>query len=228
MEEQAKKIRIKILKDSFKAKACHIGSALSCVEIILALDTIRKRKGGSFLFSKASGAEALYAINGNDWKYLKDNPLCYPGGSLGHGLPIAVGMATTGERVYVVLSDAELQEGTMWESLLFASQHKLRNLTIIIDYNKLQACGGVDDILSVEPLFDKFVAFGCETRIVKDGNDYKSVETAITYPPLYYGKPVVVICETVKGKGVSFMENNYEWHYKNLDRKLLAKALKEL
>jgi transketolase len=228
MEELAKKTRIKILKDSFKAGACHIGSALSCVEIVLALENITSRNNGVCLFSKASGAETLYAVKGKTWKYLKNNPLCYPGGSLGHGLPVAVGMALAGRKTYVIVSDAEMQEGTFWESLLFASSRQLRNLTIVIDYNKIQACGKCDDILSLEPLYEKLKAFGCEVRVINDGNDYNSVFRGIAYPSLYFAKPKAVICHTVKGKGISFMENNYHWHYRNLTPELLNQALKEL
>lgn len=221
----ASNLRKKILEMSYKAKACHIGSSLSCVEIILALSELR----GELIFSKASGVATVYALLGKDWKHLKENPLCWPGGSLGHGLPIATGMAI-GDRkrnIYCVMSDAELDEGTTWESLLFASHNKLKNLFVIVDYNKLQSCGSCENVLTLEPLTDKFKAFGFEVRNV-NGHDLKGLNTALTYPPLYRDKPVVIIAHTVKGKGVDFMENNYEWHYKNLTPKLLKQALAQL
>lgn len=228
MEDKIKNIRRKILKDSFKAGACHIGSALSCVEIILALDNITKEKGGVYLFSKASGAETVYAIQGKNWQHLRENPLLYPGGSLGHGLPLACGMAMAGEKVYVVVSDAELQEGTTWESLLFASNRQLSNLTIIVDYNEIQACGKCNDICSLEPLYDKFKAFGCEVREVRGGNNYESIMNALTAEPTYWHKPKVLVCHTTKGRGVDFMENVVEWQYLNLSEKQLTEALNQI
>lgn len=225
MEDRIKNIRTKILKDSFRAGACHIGSALSCVEIILALENTTKQTGGVYLFSKASGAETVYAIQGKNWQYLRANPLLFPGGSLGHGLPLACGMALAGEKVYVVMSDAELQEGTTWESLLFASNRQLKNLTILIDYNELQACGKCKDICSLEPLYEKLKAFGCEVREVRFGNDYQEIVKALTAKPLHWHKPKVIICHTTKGKGVDFMENVVEWHYKNLTESQLKNAV---
>jgi len=228
MEDKIKNIRRKILTDSFKAGACHIGSALSCVEIVLALDNITKEKGGVYLFSKASGAETVYAVQGKNWQHLRENPLLYPGGSLGHGLPLACGMAMAGEKVYVVMSDAELQEGTTWESLLFASNRQISNLTILIDYNEIQACGKCNDICSLEPLYDKLKAFGCEVREIRGGNNYDSIINALNAEPTYWHKPKVLVCHTIKGRGVSFMENGVEWQYKNLTQELLDKALSEI
>ena len=123
--EEAKQLRKKILQMSFDSGACHIGSSLSCIEIMLALSKVE----GIKIFSKASGAATLYALSGKGAEYLKQNPLCWPGGSLGHGLPIACGVAAgkRNENVFCVVSDAELDEGTTWESLLFASHNKLNN-----------------------------------------------------------------------------------------------------
>lgn len=224
MENTANNIRKKILNDSFRAGACHISSALSCVEICLIITDLE----GDFLFSKASGAATVYAIMGLGWKHLKENPLHWPGGSLGHGLPIATGMAlgNRNKKVYVLMSDAELSEGTTWESIAFASHHKLDNLIIIIDRNYLQACGSCIDILNLEPLFNKFRAFGCEVRRT-DGHNMDMLKSALTYPILYKGRPIVVIADTIKGRGVDFMENQYEWHYKNLTPALLKRALKQ-
>lgn len=211
-----KEIRKKILQLSQKAGACHVGSALSCVDIVIALNEMK----GKLVFSKASGASAVYVLMGLSAKYLKENPFIYPGGSLGHGLPIACGLAigNRDEKVYCLMSDAELQEGTTWESLLFASQHKLDNLIIVIDRNYLQALGNTEDILALEPLDKKLVAFGCEIRKV-NGHNLEHLRGALTYPILYRGKPIVIIANTIKGKGIPEMENNFEWHYKNLTKK---------
>jgi transketolase len=219
----AKYIRKKILKMSHDAKACHIGSALSCVEIAMAMTGNK----GKLFFSKASGSATIYALMGLDAKHLKENPLLWPGGSLGHGLPIAVGYALAGNKTLVLMSDAEMNEGTTWESLMFSSQHKLSNLIIVLDKNNLQACGKTEDICNIEPLADKLRAFGCEVRKV-DGHNFFRLKQALTYPPLYKDKPIFIIAETTKGKGVGFMEGKYEWHYENLTPALLKKALKEL
>lgn len=222
---ESKELRRQILINSEKAHACHIGSSLSCVELVLGI----VKQGGINIFSKASGAATIYALLGLDAEHLRQNPLCWPGGSLGHGLPIAAGLALAYRRqqIFCLMSDAELDEGTTWESLLFASHNKLENLIIVVDYNKLQSCGSNDNVLTLEPLADKFKAFGCEVRIV-DGHNEKMIDKCLSYPRMFRDKPVVVIANTIKGKGVDFMENNYEWHYKNLDKKLLKQALSQL
>jgi len=208
-----KKLRREILKTSYLAGACHIGSSLSCVEILLGI--LRKmKKKDRFIFSKASGACAYYILlaeAGHFPKeklsyYLKNYPLCdkrVPGvihsvGSLGHGLPVATGLALADRirDVYILMSDSELQSGTTWECLLFIKQHKLKNLKIYVDNNGLQACGKIKDILDLPWGFLKKNGF----KIIK----------------------------TVKGKGVDFMENKAEWHYWNLDEAKLKKALCQL
>jgi transketolase N-terminal domain/subunit len=217
--------RKKIIENSYLANACHIGSALSVVEIMVALSQMK----GKVFFSKASGAATVYALENRNAKYLKENPLLWPGGSLGHGLPISVGyaLANRNEKVYCVMSDAEIQEGTTWESLSFASQHKLSNLIVILDKNDLQACGKVEDILSYGDLKIRVASFGWEVRKV-DGHDYNSLNKALTYPPLYKEAPVFIIADTIKGKGISWMEDKVEWHYKNLNSKTYAEAMAEL
>ena len=209
-----KEARRLILTSSYKAHACHIGSALSCIEIIIDLYFNRMKSKDIFIFSKASGVAALYStlvlkgiINENTLaSYLKDYPLAskeVPGvfcttGSLGHGLPIAVGVALADRTrdIYCLLGDGDIDEGTTWESILFASHHKLSNLKIIVDRNGYQACGKVEDILD-------------------------------TYSALSFLGSIfpIEIVDTVKGKGIDFMENNNDWHYKNLDKELLEAAL---
>ena len=154
-------------------------------------------------------------------------------GSLGHGLPIGCGMALAGKRddapprVFVLLSDGELDEGSNWEAILFAGHHELDNLVAIVDYNKIQSIGRVDDVLALEPLAAKWRAFGWATREI-DGHDYDQIYTALNAAPLEPGKPTVIIAHTVKGKGVSFMENQLAWHYKSPSSEQLAQALAEL
>jgi transketolase len=154
-------------------------------------------------------------------------------GSLGHGLPFGVGKAFSAKkradlwRTFVLLSDGELGEGSNWEALLFAAHHRLDNLVAIIDYNNLQSLTTVAETLGVEPLADKFAAFGCSPREV-DGHDHRALRAALTDTPWSLGKPSVLIARTIKGKGVSFMENRVEWHYKSPGPAQLAQALAEL
>jgi transketolase len=138
-------------------------------------------------------------------------------GALGHGLPISVGMAIAGKideasyRVYTLLGDGELAEGSNWEAALAAAHYNLDNLTAIIDCNTLQITGHTRDVMNHEPLGEKFVAFGWAVRRV-DGHDFAAL-TEVLCAPLEVGKPSVIIAETIKGKGVSFMENVGKWHH---------------
>jgi transketolase len=154
-------------------------------------------------------------------------------GSLGHGLPFGAGKALAAKRlvkewrVFVMLSDGELDEGSNWEAILFAPQHRLDNLTVIIDYNKIQSLGGVSEVLELEPLAEKFRAFRWSVREV-DGHDHQVVQAALGGLPWEAGKPSCLIAHTVKGKGVSFMENQLRWHYKSPNAEQLKQALAEL
>jgi len=154
-------------------------------------------------------------------------------GSLGHGLPIGCGMALSGKRdsmsyrVFVLLSDGECDEGSVWEAALFAPHYKLSNITVIIDYNKLQALGAVNEVLGLEPMLDKWRAFGWATREI-DGHDFEQIADALTNVPFEKDRPSCIIAHTVKGKGVSFIENRFEWHYRCPDEEQLSRALAEL
>ena len=154
-------------------------------------------------------------------------------GSLGHGLPVGCGMALAAKReglsfrTFVLLSDGELDEGSNWESFLFAPQHGLDNLTAIVDYNKIQSFGRTRDILDLEPLADKLRAFRWAVREV-DGHDYQQLAKTFDALPFETGKPSVIIAHTVKGKGVSFMEDLLAWHYSSPSDKQLQLALAEI
>ena len=154
-------------------------------------------------------------------------------GSLGHGLPIGCGMALAGKRehkpyrVFVMLSDGELDEGSNWEAILFAPQHQLDNLIAIVDYNKIQSFGAVSEVLELAPLADKWRAFRWAVREI-DGHDHAQIESALSSMPFEPGKPSVIIAHTVKGKGISFMENQLAWHYQSPNAEQLAQALAEL
>jgi len=218
MAEKSKQIRKDILNASYESGACHIGSALSCVDILVDLFYNKKIKPEQFLFSKASGVATYYAIladlgyfpKGDLPRYLREYPLPsveVPGilhsfGSLGHGLSVAVGMAIADRNkdIYVLLSDGECQEGSTMEAVLFAGHHNLTNLHVIVDNNDLQACGKTEDIMKMDNLWEFFK------------NTLPNCE----------------IVDTIKGQGVDFMENDFSWHYRNLDKKLLDRALKQV
>lgn len=218
LKKKESQIKRDILKASFDAKACHIGSALSCVQIMVDLHYKTMKEGDIFIFSKASGVATYYAILADQGYfpkeklpyYLQNYPLPskeVPGiihslGSLGHGFPVACGIAfaNPNKQVYILISDGEVQEGTTWESALFARQHNLKNLHVYIDYNAIQACGWTFDILDLTTAF-QFL-----------NNTLPNCE----------------VCHTTKGDGVSFMQDNPDWHYKNLDQHLLDVALMEI
>lgn len=153
-------------------------------------------------------------------------------GALGHGLSICVGMALAGKmdasprRVFTLMGDGELAEGSNWEAAMSAAHHRLDNLTAILDHNGLQITGRTRDVCSNEPLDEKWAAFGWTVRRV-NGHDYPSLISALTDPPAE-GKPTVVIADTVKGKGVSFMENVAKWHHGVPSEEELMAATEEL
>ncbi len=154
-------------------------------------------------------------------------------GSLGHGLSFGVGKAVALKRksvsakVYVLLSDGELNEGSNWEATMFAAHHQLDNLVAIIDYNNLQSLTTVEQTLKLEPIGKKFEAFGWDVKQV-NGHNLEELTNAFSSIPWYKDKPSVLICETIKGHGVSFMHNKVEWHYRPPNKEQLKAALEEL
>ncbi len=154
-------------------------------------------------------------------------------GSLGHGLPVACGLAMAAKqagkkhRIFCMSSDGDLNEGSTWEAIMLAGQHHWDNLIMLVDYNRLQALGKSRDIIDLESLKEKLEIFGWAVREA-DGHDQNAVYESLRDLPICNNKPSAVIYHTVKGKGVSFMENEYKWHYGGLTDELLAKALKEV
>lgn len=152
-------------------------------------------------------------------------------GSLGHGLPVSAGIAYSlrlrgvDSRVFCLLSDGELDEGSNWEAILFAAHHRLSRLCIVVDYNKIQSLASVSETLELEPVAAKFDAFGWEVR-ESDGHDHSALRTALG--PASGDRPVAVIAHTVKGRGVSFMENSVLWHYRSPAGEEFARAMEEL
>jgi transketolase len=256
----AKNIRINALKMVHRAKASHIASALSIVDILAVLygkviqfdsNDPSNQKRDRFILSKGHACVAVYSTlaefgffpksqletYGEDFSWLMNHishkvpGVEFSTGSLGHGLPFGVGKALAAQakgeswRTFVILSDGEMDEGSNWEALMFAAHHKLNNITAIIDYNKLQSLDTVANTLGLEPLAQKLKAFGCEVLEI-DGHDHIQIENALAkYTAI---KPTVIIANTTKGKGVSFMENRVEWHYKNPNDENLGQALSEI
>lgn len=263
-EKMARELRRTALRMLHRAQVAHAGSNLSLAEILAVLygDVLRVRprdpsweNRDRFVLSKGHGTAILYAAlalrgffpkSWLDSYYLDGGRLPghtthhgIPGvevstGSLGHGLPLAAGMALAAKRgkkkcrSFVVVSDGEMDEGSSWEAVFFAGHHALDNLVAIVDYNKIQSLDWKKNTLDIEPFADKWRSFGWEALEV-DGHDAEALASALSSVPFRTGKPTCVIAHTVKGKGVSFMEKNpVEWHYWNLTDELLDQALKEL
>lgn len=208
-----------------------------------------------FVLSKGHGCIALYALLADKGFFPRQELATFcrhtsilgghpergkvPGveastGALGHGLPIGVGMALAARmrgrpsRVFVVMGDGEINEGSVWEAAMSAAKHNLDQLTVMIDYNKIQSAGFTRDILDLEPLVDKWQAFGFETREV-NGHDVDALGALLGELPFTSGKPSAIICHTIKGKGISFAENEPTWHHKsNLDADAIAQLLEEV
>lgn len=259
----AAELRGQVIKMSHQAGTPHLGSALSCLDLLTAAywtalkidpkkpqDPDRDR----FILSKGHAASALYAVLAKraffnpDWldsfahhgSPLAEQPApnCAPGvelatGSLGHGLPVGLGLALAAQiqkktyRVFVVLSDGECNEGTVWEAALLAPALKLNRLAIMIDYNKWQATGRSEEVTSIAPLRAKWEAFGWHAVEI-NGHDMAAVVEALHEVPHPSGKPLAIIANTVKGRGVSFMENDNNWHYRIPKSDEVSRAFAEL
>ncbi|MDU1412153.1 MAG: transketolase [Clostridium sp.] len=155
-------------------------------------------------------------------------------GSLGQGISAAVGMALAGKidkkdyRVFTLLGDGELEEGQVWEAAMSAAHYKLDNLTAFVDYNGLQIDGETEKVMNPNPIADKFEAFGWNVIFVKDGNDLTQIKNAIESAKEFKGKPTMIVCKTIKGKGVSFMENEAGWHGTAPSKEQCEIALREI
>ncbi|MBI3990996.1 MAG: transketolase [Candidatus Omnitrophica bacterium] len=258
----ATKIRTNALKMTHGGKSGHVGSMLSMADLlavlyekILRVDSNNPKwdERDRFILSKGHGGGAVYAVLAEkgffpkEWlnTYYKDNGKLsghishyVPGvefstGSLGHGLPVAVGMAISGRhrgakwRVFCLMSDGDCDEGSTWEAIMFAAQHKLDNLIAIVDYNRVQALGHMEDVIELEPFSKKMEAFGWAVKEI-DGHNYEEIEKTLSKLPFEKGKPSFVIARTVKGKGVSWMEHTVSCHYGSVNDDQLCKALLEL
>jgi transketolase len=253
LREEALAVRRKFLRMHFEARAGHLGTGLSDIDILVYLHKVWLGKADQFILSKGHGASSLYATLHHFGRlsdaelatYYKDGTLLpahpAPGaleaipaatGSLGHGLPIAAGLAyahkyihQTERRVACLVSDGECNSGSLWEAALFAGHHRLDNLTVIVDANGLQGFGRTKDVLDLEPLADKWRAFRFHCEEV-DGHDFARLHQALRRPS--DGSPTCVVARTVKGKGVALMENKLEWHYLPMTEEQYTGALEDL
>jgi transketolase len=260
LAKQAKEIRCLLLAMHAQARTSHVGTSLSEIDILTFLYGSYLQPDDTFILSKGHGASGLYATlryfnRLNDEvlqtyardgtklsphppaNYLKDIPLAT--GSLGHGFPVAAGMAyadrldlfeTTGSssrKVVCLLSDGECNEGSTWEAALFAAHHKLSQLTVVVDYNDLQGFGRTSEVLNLEPFAEKWKAFGFAVETI-DGHDFHQLKKAFETKTDNSGRPKCILARTIKGKGVSFMEDKLEWHYLSMSQEIFEKALAEL
>ncbi len=254
----ANEARKKVLEMVHRGQTSHIGSNFSCMDILavlfskINLDEELKIDRDRFVLSKGWVAAALYYFLSEKGIIPKEDlelfgkegskyiGLSEPevrgvemsGGAMGHGLPIATGMALASKRAeeswktYVLMSDGELDCGTTWECALLAAHQKLDNLAVIIDANGFQAMGTKKEVLDMEPLAEKWKAFNWDVVEI-DGHNYEQISDALDKIKTT-GKPLMIIARTKKGKGVSFFEGKLEWHYKTIDAENYQKALAEL
>ena len=251
-EETALRARKKVLKMIYEGQSSHIGSNFSCIDILTVLHSVMKPED-ILIYSKGWVAASAYFFlaemgiipktdlntycqEGSKYIGLTEPNITgihFAGGSMQMGLPAGVGFALAKKlkkekgNVYVLMSDGELAGGMVWESASIAKHHKLNNLVALVDNNEFQAMGKSEEILNMEPLREKWKAFGWEVAKA-DGHNFKKIEASLTWPRLMADTPKIILFKTVKGKGVSFMEADNLYHYKNLSKEEYVNALKEL
>lgn len=239
LEKKSKWLRRETIRLAGENHGYHFGGSFSASEILISLYEFILKENDKFILSKGHACFPLYVllkekgyspeICGHPSLDCNNGIFCSTG-SLGHGLPMALGMSISKKlkkengKIFILMGDGECQEGTTWESIAIASHHKLDNIIIIVDYNKIQGSGRVEDILSLGDFKKKFEAFGCAVISI-NGHSYPEIISALE---LNYNKPLVIIANTIKGKGVSYMENKSEWHAKFPDEEQLKQAFKEL
>lgn len=256
-------MRGEIIALSHQTKTAHLGSCLSCLDILVALywrflnidaaaphHPYRDR----LIFSKGHAAMALYTVLAHrgffprEWlaqlnqpgSVMWEHPVIgtLPGvevtsGSLGHGLPLGAGLALAAkiqsqpQRVVVLMSDGECNEGSVWEAAMFAPAQRLDNLLVVVDYNQWQATGRSNEVLALSPLADKWRDFGWQAFEV-DGHNFAALTELLHTLPLGGGQPIAIMAHTIKGKGVSFMEDDNNWHYRIPSADEVQQAKQEL
>ena len=250
LEKNAKSVRKRIFEFKTRTKFGHLASCLCCVDILVSLyrdsQTIFNPEEDIFLFSKGHGSPSIYPILA-DLNIIDESELdkyCEPegtlrlhadhtipgchfiGGPLGNGLGYGAGFAYgSNKNVYVLVGDAELYEGSIWETLIFVSHHNINNLRIIIDRNSMGILGKTEELLKLEPLEDKFKSFGLDVVTI-DGHNFDDLRKVFSKKT---EKPQVIIANTIKGKGVSYMEDKWQYHtIIPKEEELLQIGIKEL
>ena len=264
LSRMAQTIRQRTIETSAGAKIPHLGSCLSCVELLIALywqelninpEAPDSPNRDRFVLSKGHGAPVLFQVlaergffpverlsefgePGSVFHEHPPKPGYIPGveaatGSLGHGLPMALGMAIAARiqqlptRCYALLSDGECNEGSIWEAAMLAGGQKINNLTAIVDYNKWQATGRSQEVMALEPFGSKWLTFGWHVQEV-DGHNLDEISKAFKEARDEINKPSMIVAHTIKGKGISFMEDDNNWHYRTPNQTELDAAIAEL
>ena len=253
LEQISKEVRKNILLQVYSANSGHPGGALSCADILVSIYFKLIKEGDKIVLSKGHASAALYAVlaeknffpkeelktfrkldsrlQGHP-SYVKTPGVDASSGSLGQGLSVANGIALSFKLdkkdnfVYAILGDGEIQEGQIWEAAMSANKFKLNNLIAFLDYNKLQIDGSNDEVMPVTPVKEKFESFGWFTQEV-NGHDFNEIIDAVNKAKMQE-KPSIIIANTIKGKGVSFMENKCEWHGKAPKQEEYERAIDEL
>ncbi len=251
-----KKLRLKILELYYISNAGHIGCSLSCIDILISIYFKLKSKDDVFILSKGHAAVALYCclnkigeISDKEMQtFYKDGTrlpahpapntfreIPFATGSLGHGFPLAAGIAKAkkikNERnfVYVLMSDGDTNEGTTWETAHFSAKNELNNLIVIIDKNKIQGFNKTEDVIGDTAELEKWEGMGFETIEIADGHDISEIIKSLELlKSSGNNKPKLLIANTIKGKGVSYMENTIDWHYWPMNENQYIQAVKEI
>lgn len=249
----AKEVRKNILLEIYTAQSGHPGGALSCADILVAIYFDLINEGDKVVLSKGHASAALYAVLAEKGFFdkeelksfrkicsklqghpsiLKTNGVDASSGSLGQGLSVANGIGLSFKLdkkenyVYAILGDGEIQEGQIWEAAMTANQYSLNNVITFLDYNKLQIDGSNDDVMKVAPVKEKFSAFGWYVQEI-DGHNFDEIILAVNNAKKQE-KPSIIMANTIKGKGVSFMENQVGWHGKAPNQDEYERAVKEV
>lgn len=248
-------LRLKILELHNKAHSGHIGCSLSCIDLMISAMIYHKSEKDTFILSKGHAVTALYSCLNylgeisdkelttfykNGTKLIahpaanKFKSIPFATGSLGHGFPVGAGIAKANKMknlkgwVYVLISDGETNEGTTWEAAHFSRQHTLERLIIMVDKNRIQGFDKTDDVLGNTSTEEMWRSLGFDVATI-DGHDLKSIINLLDkFKNSQNGKPKVIIANTIKGKGVSFMENRIDWHYWPMTETQYKKALMDI
>lgn len=244
LNKYAYNLRLKTLEKFFEMGEAHLGGSFSMIEILISIYEFMMSKSDIFILSKSHASVPLCLLlrdKGYKTKITthleidRKNGINCTTGSLGHGLPIATGMALSNhikknnKKTFVLISDGECQEGTTWESLLIASKYNLKNMFILIDYNKIQALDFINNGLPLHNLKKKFESFNCHTIEIKNGHSFNEIFKKFNHLlKNKINKPKIIIFNTIKGKGVKSFENDPIWHAKKVRSKEFLIAKKEL